>query len=502
MFFSTTIGDQTKFTIVRNDQWNNQKLIVALFDLSTCDRKGYGLRPKTSEAKNSFDDKDCDHLNFVGDIVTLDQGSIRTKAIQSLGFPELLEIRTYNLSLPWREITTPVFLGSPCLEFTSDWRAYETMEYCQKHMTDCSGGDEVLIEVRLLARRKSSPAKYWTYQIIRQTHEIDFELNRKRVGSTVTYGSESNPNPIPMDWALIIPGDWTDLSYERVQSTQVPAQLDFDLKFWERIFEEPAYESGIPNDLLSFGDLAQNAIDSTRALDINTPAFLLDFLKTKDILLGIWKVLSGDLSPKALSSLFLSFRYGVNLTVKDAKELASAIKQMQRDIPDEEYSIVRRGISGEGEAYYTEVGLLKGDWSHNFKMYYDPYPDNFRKLVRQAYSWDLYPSWQNLWDYIPFSFVLDWFLQVEDELERWDTRNYVATLRFESCILTSKKTYPLPDSLLSSVGGTSLINNVNVVIFKRRVVATPPMPISRLDSPSGPFTNWLEGSALFIQRMF
>lgn len=500
MFFSTLIGDNTKY--VRLCQFNHEGSLFypVLVDTSSAERKGFGIRPVNSGELNQFRDKDCDHINLRGELITLSETSVRNTGTPNGILGTKGQLRTRATPEPWVWYSTIHTLGSPSYKKVSDrskpwWARY----WSSVEVTVDPRTNPVLVEYRIsVSNTQTSPLRIsYSY---RMKVEVDFQKNRYRVGTATVSGDDVTPK----NWEdIIIPVTWLDmLGTDRILSTGPVSHPKFDLNFISRIFEKPQFSVGIPSELQTFGDLVQDAVDSTRALDINTPAFVLDFLKAKDTILGIWKVAKGDLSPKALASLYLSFTYGIKLTVADTKELVKAIKKAQRDVPDKEVSIVRRRAVGKCRAYYTAAGMLEGTYEYSYKLYYDPYPDPFRRQVRQLFQWDVFPSFQNLWDYIPFSFVVDWFIKVEDELERWDHNVYITTLRIISNITSTKFTYPLPMSFLTKADGTQLLSTLDVVIYKRRVSRTPPKPISRLNTPTGPFNNFVEGSALIIQRLF
>lgn len=500
MFFSTLIGDNTKY--VRLCQFNHEGSLFypVLVDTSSAERKGFGIRPVNSGELNQFRDKDCDHINLRGELITLSEMSVRNTGTPNGILGTKGQLRTRATPEPWVWYSTIHTLGSSSYKKVSDrskpwWARY----WSSVEVTVDPRTNPVLVEYRIsVSDTQTSPLRIsYSY---RMKVEVDFQKNRYRVGKAIVSGDDVTPK----NWEdIILPITWLDmLGTDRILSTGPVSHPKFDLKFISRIFEKPQFSVGIPSELQTFGDLVQDAVDSTRALDINTPAFVLDFLKAKDTILGILKVAKGDLSPKALASLYLSFTYGIKLTVADSKELVKAIRKAQRDVPDKEVSIVRRRAVGKCRAYYSAAGTLEGTYEYSYKLYYDPYPDPFRQQVRQLFQWDVFPSFQNLWDYIPFSFVVDWFIKVEEELERWDHNVYITTLRIISNITSTKFTYPLPMSFLTKADGTQLLSTLDVVIYKRRVSQTPPKPISRLNTPTGPFNNFVEGSALIIQRLF
>lgn len=119
---------------------------------------------------------------------------------------------------------------------------------------------------------------------------------------------------------------------------------------------------------------------------------------------------------------------------------------------------------------------------------------NFKRL-------GLYPSVVNLWDMLPYSFVIDWFLPFGDLFE--DVENYLYVKDYfpvEYVIMSEKRERGVDISLL--VPGTPATGVVDFIHYHRWISRKIPLP--RVHSlsldPLGVFSHIVESAALIVQR--
>lgn len=257
-----------------------------------------------------------------------------------------------------------------------------------------------------------------------------------------------------------------------------------------------------PQEMITWGDLAQDAVGNATYVSINTDAYIADFWKFVPMIRGLLPLLKGNVSPKALSQLYLTWHYGVRLTIQDTEELAVAIQRALHVVRDTHYQVVRARASKD--VVMGKVGGtlgMPGIRNYNFKLYYNPIDTKLKKTILAAMSWDLYPTASNLWDFLPFSFVVDWFVGVQDELERQEVKGFVNNLDILSCILTSSTSFNLAYwQLAAAPAGAIVVGTITATLYERRVQPWLPMPISRVEVSKG-FTHWVEGATLLIQKM-
>lgn len=245
--------------------------------------------------------------------------------------------------------------------------------------------------------------------------------------------------------------------------------------------------SNLPPDDYAYGDLAQECADSLGYVNTNSLAFVNDFREIKKLAPRF----RGWTNPKTYSSLYLAFKYGLSLTVQDTKEILSAISSACAKVPELGKRHTRAGRSRRIQAngnFYTET--------YRYKVTIDSLPNVAVDLVRKALEWNVYPTLQNDWDMIPFSFVVDWVLDVSSLLERLDT-----TMKWQYYAVTNvcksrKTTCWIPESMLRACW--NVYGSVYQTQYIREIGTQVDQPAYRIDSPKG-FHNWVELGALIIQ---
>lgn len=115
--------------------------------------------------------------------------------------------------------------------------------------------------------------------------------------------------------------------------------------------------------------------------------------------------------PNSLSDLWLSYRYSYTTTKLDFKEAVEFIKWTH--IMDYSSDFVTRGTcTYEDVTCHVKLRLV---WR---------FGSDAQKAWTTLYTYGLQPNFYLLWDSLPFSFVVDWFLPMGDVLEVIDSDNY------------------------------------------------------------------------------
>lgn len=234
------------------------------------------------------------------------------------------------------------------------------------------------------------------------------------------------------------------------------------------------------------GLATQEAAQAVRYFDGNTPVFLNELLELRQSIEGLLDLLRGEINLKSISSLYLNSKYGLRLTFQDTLDLGEAIARKYDQLSHREkpYSRSRGRITQDGITACCE-------------LYYDPSTRNgFAKVMSHLMEWDIFPSLQNIWDMVPYSFVVDWFADVEGFLNSIDTRTYLSVLEVFSCCYSVK--YRWTVSIPSSHYG--LHGRIEATRYKRfnRSTVIEPRPTF---SGSIPSDHIAEGAALIIQRL-
>jgi hypothetical protein len=124
--------------------------------------------------------------------------------------------------------------------------------------------------------------------------------------------------------------------------------------------------------------------------------------------------------PKSLQSAWLSYRYSYTTTKSDVEE---AIAFMHRNVDDD---FLNSGFSCYGSVTENYLGVpihMRCRLDVKQKEL-----DTLSKIWTTLYRYGLSPSFYIVWDMIPYSFIVDWFIPVGDILSGYDkTRMYDRT---------------------------------------------------------------------------
>jgi len=244
-----------------------------------------------------------------------------------------------------------------------------------------------------------------------------------------------------------------------------------------------------------WGDLAYDCYNQIQLWGNNGLAYLRDIAGITSAarsLIGVAKNLLGSKNfmavSKELAGLFLSIRYGWCLTTKDTLSLVDA--DYERAYP--------QGRCKRSSAYtYFRNGYTI---TSRMAVYCRPYADCVSELAALVNMFDLDFTLENIWDMVPLSFVVDWVANVGDVLDRLDT---LGEMEQFSIFLTGKTLKVETTLAVDEIRQlTSMSGNVSAKYYKRAYttdVTLPSLASSRVANQK--FNNWLEGSALVIQRL-
>ena len=246
---------------------------------------------------------------------------------------------------------------------------------------------------------------------------------------------------------------------------------------------------------IALSDCLVDALNGLRLLQIDSIAYLRDLVDLPRALSIFRKVKRHPLSKKTWADVYLTYRYGLRLFANDTRAIAKA---------------VMREVNRNSEPFQTARGTRKRSVKALFgnpieqtihaKVYADNYSLKDMSLIEAAKSVDLYPSLSNVWDLIPYSFVVDWFLPVGDILGKLDAQSYVQDLHTRSCVASVKST-----KLDHIDHAFNYSGDIKVTCYERKVIS--PNGMSRaLSSDSAKFfdgvtpLHFFDGLALRFQR--
>lgn len=190
-------------------------------------------------------------------------------------------------------------------------------------------------------------------------------------------------------------------------------------------------------------------------------------------------ILKRDL--KSVAQAFLSFKYGLMpLKADEEAYLRAYAKRLTR--PDKGYSKLK--------ARYSDVQV--SDTSKvNVTTCWTVYTPTYRQSVLETLG--ISPTPSNLWDLVPYSFVLDWFLDVGLMLENSEHIDKITKMDIKSIVVSTKV-----DGVYSSLPGYPGAQvQLHVIQYERHVVESLPYRVVT-SLPRFPFNHVDEGTALIL----
>lgn len=248
--------------------------------------------------------------------------------------------------------------------------------------------------------------------------------------------------------------------------------------------------------------LGNQCIEGCYQFSSNLLAYAADLKKVGDSIKAILALVQSPANPRAWANAWLSSRFGDTLTWHDTKQLMLAVRSeishvdgilMDAFVTRARRSDVVQGIpaslfSAAVKLNYQKAYFMPRDW--NILM----------KAVRKTQEWDLWPTLENVWDLIPLSFVVDWFVNVGGLLKGIDNAVYMQYVDVKSICTSEKVVFDCNPSWLSSHLSLSQCLQAQCVVYKRRHTSYLTWePFGEVFShPSA--VNVVDGMSLLIQR--
>lgn len=454
-----------------------------------------GCRPITG-SPDWKGDKSCLHYNWKGNLVLLPTGTFvsGTRKQGDYLYPTQ-SIRKGTISHTFDVVT---LYGRPGSAVYQGYQTYGRWTAPTIVYLDWSwSGDILIVHCSFYDGFKDN---YWNWSDIRQFDISNLSLIRARSKSTALYSQETRytfNDVYPTSGYSTVPGVIA-ASGESLDPTELFERIERSLYAYGVKIEQCLPDT--PKEL--WGDLTDIAVQNAQALDVNAIAYTRDLLTIRRDVDAILDILHGRVSMKKLADAWLSFKYGLRLTIRDSGELGHALgKALLAKRQKQLYSVCRAKdvcVSMCSKGPLDGVSLSD---TYNLKIYYSPIDDKFLSLCKTLMDWDTMPTLQNVWDLIPYSFVVDWFTDFSRTLNRIDSNTYLNTVRVLGTIKTRKTVIDsIPIDRIGLLGGSRWSGTLSLDIYKRNLETTLDLPLFRSGSPDE-FHNIAELTAIIIQKL-
>lgn len=270
------------------------------------------------------------------------------------------------------------------------------------------------------------------------------------------------------------------------------AEEDLIIEYFDNLIKfSSAQLQAVTDDQLC--DLCDSAVDNCHFVAIDSIAYLADFVRYLKLLV---QVIHGDFGalPTSLSDLWLSGRYGARLTVSDTESLRAGVKRALNGRSPFETVHSRTSYNPSpfrlASSYHVDLA---------YKIYLEGDFNKMLKAIRKMMDWDIWPTLENDWDLIPFSFVLDWLVDIQGFLDDIDRRIYEQYLTVQSILWSERHQVTFgPGSIDCPVPLD--IQDCKLVYYHRHHRSTFNVAPLRVQRGHLANINLVDGAMLLLQR--
>lgn len=200
-------------------------------------------------------------------------------------------------------------------------------------------------------------------------------------------------------------------NYRNPSGTLKPAEFD------NHYVEDQIREGTIPNLSSYLNDAYIAAFESLPHIGTNNIANILTIYSFLGSCLNTYKAGRLVTEVGTVKDAWLGYRYAYSTTKGDILELVSYCDRMRN------FRKMKQ-VTGHGA---TRVAV--GGSEYTFKCALSASVDDYLNIYNSVERYGLALDGYNVWDMIPYSFIVDWFLHIGDILETARSRNYAMRLK-------------------------------------------------------------------------
>lgn len=240
------------------------------------------------------------------------------------------------------------------------------------------------------------------------------------------------------------------------------------------------------------GVLSAKVINQFKITDVNIPAYLFELPELgRSSIEAISNAISAAGSAtlgeamKHLAKSNLAYQYGDRLSLYDTQDIVECISETSR----------RMGVFAPRTAKVISTKPTTGDvfkGTDTFRYTVTAHPDD--KLSKSCYALANVFNVANTWDMIPFSFVVDWFVNLDDAFQAADARTLSHTLSYDRIIESRCLQGTIDSYELIGVPG-----HIEYFKYTRNLGSTMPPPDAKLQASIPSAVQWLNGGSLLTQ---
>lgn len=293
-------------------------------------------------------------------------------------------------------------------------------------------------------------------------------------------------------------GSWQSVPY-RFDLSGVPpvTKVNSLPKSWNDYYLlKRSFPTVLMHDEETFGDLVRRCANNARTISSNMLENVREIANIAKTLREIRNLAKGKLDLKKLSSGYLMAKYGPYLTYRDLSAASDDIfERLGREAREVSFSRARETVQIRKDILGMPVIL---DVVYNYKIYYKTYPAIFTGFSTFLNDAGLAPSLKNLWDLVPFSFVVDWMTQTSAYFDSVDANAYWRKHDIVG-VTYSKKSFYRDVDLDYFYHGLNFASPVTLCEYERVTEDYPHHSVYFENTPRI-FNNYVELAALIVRN--
>lgn len=285
------------------------------------------------------------------------------------------------------------------------------------------------------------------------------------------------------------------------QSDSLGGQLD-SILYW---IDQTLQRMGSPGSHNTCRDAAiYEALENLELTNINWVTDFQDLIHPLQLLKQLAKVLQPPWTPwgilKKFANLHLLWIYVLKMDFLTLKELKVLWKFLRTGLGNVIRTISDLPMIGHGDDVesWTVEDRYDAVLKYTAKVVYGADTHSLSELYGRFVALGLTPTLGDLWDMIPFSFVIDWLIPIQDAIENMERKANTQTLPLRYLLLGRKLTRKTSHQW--KVGVHTFTISLTKVEYERTVDFSLPDDMWLGIKFHDPRKHWLTAASLIIQH--
>lgn len=253
----------------------------------------------------------------------------------------------------------------------------------------------------------------------------------------------------------------------------------------------PILKRNFPWTYENYGSLAYQAAENLSPRNLNLIELIHDLHNPKEVIemitnLGKIRGLRGRAGD------YLSVHYGILPTISDLQKLWGRFHRMAPH-----HDRFGSQTASAGSLQTKTIGNVQGTLSQHAKIAIIDEDEGLVSIMDRLDTVGILPNLERIWDLVPYSFIIDWFLDVGGLLKRLDQRSWISRHKIRYVTMSCKESR---STTLSPTATSPWVGTVTWERYQRWVSDQCPTPPLLLSNNSTTSSHWLEAAALIIQH--